>query len=185
MAKLASKVYGDALFQVAVEQQMTDQLAQDAGEIRKLVLSEKELDHVMEYPGISRHEKTELIKKILDGQVSKEMLAFLQTVLEKDRYGEIDQMLDYFEKRVKEYKKIGVVFISTPMELNEEQKKQIEDKILQTSRYKSLECHYRIEPELIGGVVIRMNDRVIDSSLKTQMAQLSKNLLRLQIGKKV
>lgn len=182
MAKLAAKVYGDALFDLAVERQMTDQLYEEAKEVKKFLLADKNLNQVMAHPGISRQQKTDMMKKILDGRVSKEMVGFLKIVLEKDRYQETKSMLDYFEARIKDYKKIGVVYISTPMEVKETQKKQIEEKILATSPYETLECHYSVEQELMGGMVIRIKDRVVDSSLKTQLERMSKDLLHLQIG---
>lgn len=182
MAKLAAKVYGDALFDLAVEHQMTDQLFEEAGAVRESLLANKDLSQVMDHPGISRQEKMAMMEKILDGRVSKEMVGFLKIVLEKDRYQETEAMLDYFEARIKDYKKIGVVYISTPMKVNEIQKKQIEEKILATSSYETLECHYSVEPELMGGMVIRIKDRVVDSSLKTQLEHMSKDLLHLQIG---
>lgn len=182
MAKLAAKVYGDALFELAVEHQMTDQLYEEAGAVKKLLLGNENLNQVMDHPGINRQDKTEMMVKILDGRVSKEMVGFLRIILEKDRYSETKAMLDYFEARVKDYKKIGVVYISTPMEVKEIQKKQIEEKILATSPYETLECHYSVEPELMGGMVIRIKGRVVDSSLKTQLAHMSKDLLHLQLG---
>ena len=182
MAKLAAKVYGDALFDLAVERQMTDQLYEEAGAVRESLLADKDLNQVMAHPGIGRQEKTDMMMKILDGRVSKEMAGFMRIVLEKDRYAETEAMLDYFEARIKDYKKIGVVYISTPMEVKKRQKKQIEEKILATSPYETLECHYRVEPELMGGMVIRIKDRVVDSSLKTKLERMSKELLHLQIG---
>ena len=68
------------------------------------------------------------------------------------------------------------------LEKKKRQKKQIEEKILATSPYETLECHYRVEPELMGGMVIRIKDRVVDSSLKTKLERMSKELLHLQIG---
>ncbi|MCI5700534.1 MAG: ATP synthase F1 subunit delta [Lachnospiraceae bacterium] len=182
MAKLAAKVYGDALFELAVEHQMTDQLYEESGAVKKLLLGNENLNQVMAHPGINRQDKTEMMVKILDGRVSKEMVGFLRIILEKDRYSETKAMLDYFEARVKDYKKIGVVYISTPMKVKEIQKKQIEEKILATSPYETLECHYSVEPELMGGMVIRIKDRVVDSSLKTQLEHMSKDLLHLQLG---
>lgn len=185
MAKLVSKVYGDALFDLAVEKGMTDTLYEEAGEIRAIVLQDRELNRVMEHPGISRHEKINLVEKIFAAAASKEMMGFFRIVLEKGRYGEADSILEYFQNRIKDYRKIGVVYISTPMELKETQKKQIEEKVLASSPYETLECLYRVEPELMGGMIIRIKDRVLDSSLRTQLERMSKNLLHLQIGKKV
>ena len=57
------------------------------------------------------------------------------------------------------------------------QKDKIERKLLDTTKYREIEGVYQVDKNLIGGLVIRISDTVVDSSLKTQIANLSKSLL--------
>ena len=75
---------------------------------------------------------------------------------------------------MKEYKKIGVVTVKSAIELRESQKKNIYEKLLATTDYKTLES-------LIGGLVIRIGDRVVDGSLKYKLEQLTSRLLKISL----
>ena len=56
------------------------------------------------------------------------------------------------------------------------QKEQIQDKLLKTTKYKSFEMHYAVDAELIGGIMIRIGDKVVDSSIQTKRKQLRRVL---------
>ncbi|MDE7277421.1 MAG: F0F1 ATP synthase subunit delta, partial [Lachnospiraceae bacterium] len=59
--------------------------------------------------------------------------------------------------------------------------KKVEQRLLDTTDYKSMEIHYRQDAALIGGMVIRIGDRVVDSSISTKLNELQKDLLKVQI----
>ena len=72
--------------------------------------------------------------------------------------------------------------MTTATTLTDSQKVQIQEKLLQTTNYQTLEMHYSVDASLIGGMVIRMNDRVVDSSIRTKLNDLTKQLLNIQLG---
>ena len=82
---------------------------------------------------------------------------------------------------MKEYKGIGVAYVITPQTLKEEKKEEIRKKLLSTTSFKEMEMHYDINPDLLGGMQIRIGDRVVDSSIQTKLNQLQKELLGLQV----
>ena len=113
---------------------------------------------------------------------SKELTGFLVLILQKDRYGEIDGILDFFVKRMKEHMKIGTAYVTTAVSLKDSQKIEIEKKLLETTEYKTMEMIYNEDPSLIGGMVIRIGDRVVDSSIKSKLDKLTKELLASSVG---
>ena len=68
------------------------------------------------------------------------------------------------------------------MELSDKQKADVEKRILDTTGFKKLEMNYSIDKSLIGGMVIRIGDRVVDTSIKTKLAELTKELNKLQLA---
>ena len=135
----------------------------------------------MTHPKINKEEKLKVVTEVFKGRVSDELLGFLTIVISKDRYQDIDEILDYFLTEVKKYKGIGVATVTTAVPLKEEQCKKIEKKLLDTTDYKTMEMHYKQDKTLIGGMVIRIGDRVVDSSISTKLNELQKELLRVQI----
>ncbi len=93
----------------------------------------------------------------------------------------MEDIFEYYISRVKEYKNIGVAYIKTPSELTDTQKKNVEKKLLDTTDYVSFEMNYEVEPDLIGGMVIRIGDRVVDSSVKTKLYELSRQMSKIQL----
>ena len=62
------------------------------------------------------------------------------------------------------------------MELDDAKKERIVEELLKTSHYKSLEVEYVVDNSIIGGIVIRIGDRVVDSSVKTRIEKMRKML---------
>ncbi|MDE7325230.1 MAG: F0F1 ATP synthase subunit delta [Lachnospiraceae bacterium] len=182
MAKIVSKVYGDALFELALEKQSVDALYEEAEALRKILRDNGELMQLLTHPKISKEEKNAAVKAIFDGRVSDDMAGFLVLVVDKGRADELDAVLGYFLSIVKEYKKIGVVDVVSAVELTDGQKEKLCEKLLATTDYATLEIHYRVDAALIGGLVVRIGDRVVDSSIRTKLSQMEKQLQRIQLS---
>ena len=102
-------------------------------------------------------------------------------LIKKGHAKDMCAVFDYFIGLVKEEKKIGSASVVTAIELSKEQKEKVEQKLLETTSYEQIEMHYELDKSLIGGMVIRMGDRIVDSSIKTKLYELSKNLRKIQL----
>lgn len=182
MAKLAAKVYGDALFETAVEKQKMDELFDEVQQVKQIFSDNQELMHLLTHPKIVKEEKISVIEKVFHGRICDELMGFLTIIVDKGRQKEILQIFDYFIGEVKEYKKIGVVYVKSAVELNDGQKARIEEKLLKTTSFVKLEMHYQVDEALIGGLVIRIGDRVVDSSIQTKLEEMKRELMKLQLA---
>lgn len=181
MAKLVSTIYGDALFELALEEDKMDSLLQEALFVRETFLENEEVLKLFNHPKIRKDEKEAFIEKVYEGNVSEDMVGFLHIIVAKDRYNEILPILDYFIHRVKEYKGIGTARVTSAVELSKAQREAIENKLLATTGYHSFEMDYQVDPGILGGLIIRIQDRVVDSSLKTQLDKMTKELTQIRI----
>ena len=142
MAKLVSKTYGDALFALAVEEHMVDQLYEEAQAVAQILRENTELTRLMNHPKIEKEEKVRLIEDIFKGRIGDELVGLLRMLVQKGHYKETDQVFTYFIDRVKEYKKIGTAYVTSAMELTPQQKQAVEQKLLDTTKYVQFEIHY-------------------------------------------
>ena len=182
MAKLISKTYGDALFELAVEEEKVDVLSEEILEVKRVLDENQEFGRLMNHPKIIKEEKIRMAQEIFESRVSKELMGFLTIIITKDRYKNIDEILDYCIAEVKKYKGIGIATVTTAVALSAEQQKKIEQKLLDTTDYKSMEMNYQTDPALIGGMIIRIGDRVVDSSIRTKLSELQRELLKVQVS---
>ncbi|MBD5461418.1 MAG: F0F1 ATP synthase subunit delta [Lachnospiraceae bacterium] len=181
MAKLISKTYGDALFELAMEQNEADAFLEEVTSLRQILEENGEFDKLMNHPKIRKEEKQRVMEEVFRGRISEQLLGFLILILQKERYRDLDQIFMYFTDKIKDARGIGVAYVATAMELSEVQKKRIEEKLLQTTSYRQMEMHYRTDAGLIGGMVIRIGDRVVDSSVRTKLEELKRQLYQIQL----
>lgn len=182
MAKLISKTYGEALFETALDVKNVDGLFEEAEAVRKILLENPKLLKLFNHPNIIKEEKLQVMKSVFENRLSAEMIGFLQIVIEKGRQNELDAILSYFTAKVKEYKNIGIAYVTSASELTKVQKTQIEKKLLETTKYESFEMNFDVDESLIGGLVIRIGDRVVDSSIKSRLHELRRELMKIQLG---
>ena len=181
MAKLVSKTYGDALFDLALEEDKLDLLYEESNAVRGVFLNNNELIKLLNHPKIDKDEKISVIENIFSEKSSKDMVGFLVLTVKKERQNSIIDILDYFISLVKEYKKIGVAYVTTAVETTASQKKAIEEKLLATTRYESFEMNFAVDNDIIGGMIIRIGDKVVDNSIKLKMNELSRELYKIQL----
>ncbi len=182
MAKLAAKTYGDSLFELALEEGKVELFLEEAGFVLQVLTENEDLVKLMTHPKISKEEKEKVVENIFKSNISDEMTGFLVIVIKKGRFKEMKAILSYFIARVKEYKKIGVAFVATAVELRQEQKEALVKRLLETTEYETMEMNYSVDPSLIGGMTVRIGDRVVDSSIKHKLNDLTRDLLKIQLA---
>lgn len=181
MAKLISKTYGEAIFELAVAENRVDALSEEIQTVLKGLEENPEFSEIMKHPKIIKEEKLQIIENVFKGRVSDELTGFIRLIVEKDRYGQLEEIMQYFLDEVKSLKGIGVAWVRSALPLREEQKKQIEAKLLETTSFREMEMRYQVDDTLIGGMVIRIGDRVADSSILTKLSHLEQQLLKIQL----
>lgn len=182
MAKLVSKTYGKALFDLAMEEGTLDLTAKEAEVVLEVIAENPELSKLLNHPKLVKEEKITIVENAFKTFLSDTFLGFLTLVVQKDRYNEIRQILQYFLDLVREEKKIGVAKITSAVSLSDAQKQQICSKLLETTDYVSFEMHYEVDASLIGGLVIRVGDKVVDSSIRNRINNMAKSLSRIQLS---
>lgn len=169
------------MFELAVEENKVDELYEEIQQLRDILKKNDEFGRLMEHPKIIKEEKLKVLDNVFKGKLSDELLGFMTIIISKDRYQEMDDIMEYFIMEVKKYKGIGVATVTTAVLLRDEQRAKIERRLLDTTKYKSMEMHYQQDAALIGGMVVRIGDRVVDSSIKTKLNEMQRDLLKVQI----
>lgn len=184
MAKLVSKTYGEALYEVAMESGEDKALAlmEELQCVRKILEQNPQFDELMKHPGIPKQEKLQVAEAVFKGRVSDELAGLLEIVISKERYKDLPAIFEYFTDRVKEQQKIGVAYVTTAVALTAGQCEAVEARLLETGGYRKMEMHFEVDASIIGGMIIRINDRVVDSSIRTKLDGLTKQLLQIQLG---
>ena len=176
MAKLVSKTYGDALFAVAKEEGRMDEFYEVANVVVEILRSNEEFVNLMNHPEINKSDKLKIVEDTFLEKVPQEFVGLMTLMITKNRAGDLLSVFEYFLDLVKEEKKIGKADVTTAIGLTQAQKEKVEQKLLETTKYETFEMRYHVDETLIGGMIIRIGDRVVDSSIKTKLYDLSRQL---------
>ena len=100
MAKLVSKTYGDALFEVAEESGKLDAYWEEAKAVLAALEDCPQLFKLMAHPKIVKEEKIKIIEEIFSGKASGELVGLLRMLVDKEHFEEVREVLDYFISRL-------------------------------------------------------------------------------------
>lgn len=178
MAELISTTYSSALFDVCVEENKVDEFMNEMLFINDSIKNNKEFFEILKTPRININEKKKIIDDVFSDKVNKEIVNFIKILIDKRRIGYITDIADEFERMACEYKGIVKAKAYSSICLNDDQIKKLERKLSEQSG-KTVEIENIVDKSLLGGVMIKFNDIVIDGTLKGKLEDLQNNLNRI------
>ena len=174
MSGLTAKRYSDALLELS---QDSDKIRKELEEIVDTLSSSQDLKDFMSNPVISIEDKKSVIEKIFAGKIDKTLLNFLKLLVYKDRFNLIDEILESYSKDVDKQKNIQKVSVISAIELDEELKSKLINKLAQKLN-KNIELETQLDKDIIAGLVIKTEDNVIDMSLKHKFEEMKKEIAK-------
>ncbi len=174
--KIARK-YSNALLEMAIDKNIVSKVYDDLTFVCETLNSNKQLEVVFYNPVISVNDKKDIIEKLFSVHIDKITLDFLSLLIEANRTDALNEVLNQYSTSCNEYNNVVKPLIISAIELNENQKNRIIEK-LQNKMTKTIQPEYQINPDIIGGLVIEINDMTIDCSLKTKFDNMKKQLTK-------
>ncbi|MBE5943470.1 MAG: F0F1 ATP synthase subunit delta [Lachnospiraceae bacterium] len=178
MAKQVDTTYGNALFELALEENILDSLYEEVIQLIEILNENPEIIKLLAHPQIEKSEKKDIIENVFGKRVSDEITGLMIMVMEKGHSASLIDIFNYFIKQVKKAKNIGIASVVSATNLSDSQKAAIEKRLIETTSYATMEIDYQVDKSIIGGLIIRIEDRVVDSSIKTKIDNMSKTLAK-------
>ena len=170
------------MFSLALENDKLDTIWEEVRMTRQILSENPTFVKTICHPEITKQDQIKLLDDAFKGKVSDEVMGFFHVLADKKRLKELDAVLEYFDRSAKEYKKIGVVYVTVPMELTKAQQDKIRERILEVSSYETLEMHVETEASLLGGMVIRIGDEILDNSIRSKMEHMARKINQIKLS---
>lgn len=176
MQEYLDRRYAQAIFEVALDNNKVEQYIDELKEIQQLIVTNKEVNQIINHPQISTSRKEEIFKSIFQGKVDKEILSFLLVLLEKKRITELNAIIIQIDKiRLENDNKI-IAIVKTVVPLKDNEKTALIGKL--NAKYKkSIILQEHIDESILGGVYVRIGDDVIDGTIKNKIQEIKKLML--------
>ena len=169
--------YADALVDLAEERNELEAVANDVDGLRKVIDDDPQFRRFIRDLGIGTEDREKVLTNTFgDGKVNGTLLSVMQVMNRKNRLAKLPQMLEAFERLMDQ--KLGKVEVDVTVatELTGEQLDEVKNRVSRALS-KDAVVHQYVDESILGGMVLRVGDKIIDTSVKKQLDQLKQRLM--------
>lgn len=176
MVELVAKRYGQALFELAIESGQRKEREEEITYVLNAIINEPDFSLILSHPNISKEAKIEAIESIFSENVSRDLIGFLALAIQKGREDSIIDILEYVLSLLRAEGGFVTAYVTSAVELTQEDQMRIKEKLEKQTGNK-ITLNVSVDRSLIGGLRIRINDRVVDHTIKTLLHRMSNDIL--------
>jgi ATP synthase F1 delta subunit len=171
-----AEVYGRSLFEVASEHGTTDEIREQLGQFAEALNAHRDVAVFFFSPYFSTQEKKDGLVKLLDGADDK-LVNFLELLIEKHRMPAVFRIRRYYDTLWEQAHHILPVQIATAIALDEGVAKQLGEQI-EKSTGQRIELTQSVDANILGGIVLRVGNSILDASIRNRLENLRKAVAR-------
>jgi F-type H+-transporting ATPase subunit delta len=165
--------YASALFELADNARSLDQVAEDLRSFRTMAAESAELARVLASPVIGRAAKSQALLAVLDAVGIKGLTrSFIGTVAANGRARELVAMATAFLAELASRRGETTVAVTSAVPLSPAQLQQLNDSLRSVLGSTKVSIDARVEPEILGGLVVKVGSRLFDSSIRSKLQRL-------------
>jgi F-type H+-transporting ATPase subunit delta len=180
IAQEVAKKYATALFLSVKEKGFLDQAEEQFLDLRKVLREDRSLMNFLTAPQIPEEAKAEMIRKVFGQRMDRIFLEFLLVLVDKHRAMYLVEIIDKFDELYKDEKGILTVRAITAVALSEfEETKLVANLTAKTG--KKIDLRKRIDPTILGGVILMTRNEIIDGSVRFQLSQIRDQLAHVKV----
>ena len=169
--------YARALYEEAQQGGTLEAVDADMQAVRESLDASRELEGLFKSPVVSREKKEAIVERLFAGKVSALVVRFMRLLIEKQREELLPTVIRAYTDLRDERQGVVEARVKTAMPLGEAEAAALRA-ALEARTGKQVRLRAEVDPALLGGVVVRIGDQVIDGSARHQLDQLRERLAR-------
>ncbi|MCK6604286.1 MAG: ATP synthase F1 subunit delta [Ignavibacteriaceae bacterium] len=177
--KVAHK-YAESFLEDIKGKGLETKLKDEAVSVVEIITGSKPLNRVIENPVIKAESKVNILKALFAGKVDDNIIGLFEFLGRKERIDMVTDVLRSFREKVNQKLGITDVKIKSAFEMDSKQLSSIVTE-LEKVLGKKVTAEIRVDPEIIGGIIVDTGDKVIDASVSSKLQRLRKNFTNLEL----
>jgi len=176
MSIVLSKVavpYAEALLDLAKSNDSLKETTNDMNIVSQFLANSSDLKKFLGNPLITKDAKKNVVKDILGEQIDGSTLKFLLLLVERGRIEILESIAQKFLELSFKQESIEIAKITSSIQLSAQQQKEIAEKLKVITGAKQIKLALKVDPALIGGFTIEIGSKMIDTSIRGQLKQIS------------
>ena len=171
-----AKNYSEALLKIGKEQNDTEKLYSQLGDVVSTVNNSEDLKRFLMNPLISENDKKEIIYKVFGKNFDLQIINLLNLLADNKRLSLIPTVYYAYEKAYEKFKNISEVTVVSAVIPDSNSKTRLKN-ILEKKLNKQIIFNYEIDKDILGGLIIKIGDKIIDLSLTKKIKDMEKQLI--------
>ena len=174
--KVIAERYAESLFEIAREQRLEAKFDGMLRDIIEMSKQHPQFKEILDHPVIRKQDKKQMLSQLFEGKIPKELFAFLSLLVDKKRENYLGEISAAYKRLLDAHNQVVLTEVYTAIPLEKDNQSFLK-KTLESYLGQSVEMRCHTDPELLGGVTVKIGDRMIDGSLRTQLNQLTQTLV--------
>ena len=179
MSIVLSKVaepYAEAFLDLAKSNNSLKETTNDINIVSQFLANSSDLKKFLGNPLVTKDAKKNVVKDILGEQISESTLKFILLLVNRGRIEVLEQVAQKFLELSYKQESIEIAKITSSIQLSASQQKEIAEKLKTITGAKQIKLALKVDPELIGGFTIEVGSKMIDTSIRGQLKEISRVL---------
>ncbi len=168
--------YAQALMSVAQTHNLTDAFGDECRSLVNLLEESPDLEEFITSPVIKEEDKKSVLRQMMGEEANPYLLNFMMLLVDKRRIIFLEEICQQYLTLLRKLTNTVLAEVTSAKELSEEQSQAVANKIKELTQAQGVEVKTSIDPDLIGGVTIKVGSQVFDASLRGQLRRVSLNL---------
>jgi F-type H+-transporting ATPase subunit delta len=180
--KTIARRYAQALLQIAQEKQAIDSYEKELDDCLATINSDEHLQHIWYSERILTEDKKKVFKELFGGNLSDMVVNLLMLLIDKNREAFLPDIFTEYKKQADVTRNIIDAEVRSAVALTDKDFNILAEKLSAMSG-KNVRLHSVVDPSIIGGIVVKMGDKVIDGSVIKRLSIMKKNLSNIQFSR--
>ena len=172
VAKIAES-YAEALLELADSSSSLKDTTNDMNIVSQFLGSSNDLKKFLGNPLITREAKKNVLKDVLGEQIGSKSLTFLLLLVDRNRIAFLEDITQKFLELSYKKESIEIAKVTSSLQLSTQQQQSLAEKLKKVTGAKQIKLALKVDPSLIGGFTVEIGSKLIDTSIRGQLKQIS------------
>lgn len=176
MGSEIAEPYAKALMSVAEQNDLADRIGEDVTFLRQALKESSDFANFLANPIVKPEDKKSVLRQVAESEIHAYTLNILMLLVDRGRILFLDDVCSRYQALLRDRNQAVLARVTTAVELTDDQRRAISDKVKALTNAREVELETQIDPDIIGGAIVRVGSQVLDASLKGQLRRLALNL---------
>ncbi|NEP74477.1 MAG: F0F1 ATP synthase subunit delta [Okeania sp. SIO2G4] len=168
--------YAAALMSLAKSKDLAERFGEDIRSLLNIMDESLELKQFMGNPIIKPEDKKAVLQRMMGDEADPYMRNFLMLLVDRGRIIFLEEIGKKYLALLRELNQTVLAEVTSTVELNEDQKNTVRERVKSMTDARDVDIETKIDPSLLGGVIIKIGSQIIDSSLQGQLRRIGNSL---------